>query len=388
MSSVLEVSRPAVEPVSVAEAVHFLKLPPDVRDLPLVRRTIIPAARRHIENATGLVLASRNFVQYEDGFPNIIQSFSAPYAPLFGAAFPWFFGYGPIASYPAPGVGGLQEMASQAPFAKNLKRTPVTAVAKILYVGEDGDLHGILPGTDFVVDFSSQPGRISPMPGSRWPISLFGANTVQVFFTAGYTAGADDTEDIKMGAEWQPLYALSQYAYVIDDNGDLELQTAASGTTGKTQPTWAAAGATVQDGSCVWLNCGPVGGAYETGVAYPPDSVVADPNGNLQFTSAGLTSGGVATWGNSVGAVTPDNGGDWVCLGAQLAEGEEPPNQVVEYQGDTGIPDDLKMGILLMVSHFYFNRDPVTGGSVSDVPHSVTSICDSNRVYGFEAVGN
>ena len=201
MSSVIEVSRPSVEPVSLVEALQFLKqtqlpttTPPTDPEASLIYNVFIPAARRYVEDLTGLTLASRNFEQWEDGFP-FFPYFQSPYAPLFGAAFPFYFGYGPIASYPYPAIGGLQNQMLS-PFTKRLLKNPVTAVTKITYIGTDGNSHDLVPDTDFVVDFASTPGRVAPLPGQRWPVGIIGLNSVRIQYTAGYSATETATIDV------------------------------------------------------------------------------------------------------------------------------------------------------------------------------------------------
>lgn len=267
MSSVIEISRPSAEPVSLVEALQYLKqtqlpstVPPTDKEASLIYNVFIPAARRYVEDLTGLTLASRDFEQWEDGFP-FFPYFQSPYAPLFGAAFPFYFGYGPIASYPYPAIGGLQNQMLS-PFMKRLLKSPVTALSTITYVGTDGNAATLTAGTDFVVDFASMPGRVAPLPGQRWPAGILGQNTVKITYTAGYSATETATEDIT-----------------------------------ETAPT--------------------------------------------------------------------------------------PPNQIVEYKGDIGIPEQLKAAILLMVSHLYYNRDAVVAGNAVDVPHGVTAICAANRVWDF-----
>src|ERR1051326_3503950 len=104
MSAIVEVSSSITEPVDLTTAKEFLRLIPANQPGPdddLITDLIIPGARRQLETALGLTLANRKFIQYEDGFP-FFPYFQSPYAPLFGAAFPFYFGYGPIASYPYP----------------------------------------------------------------------------------------------------------------------------------------------------------------------------------------------------------------------------------------------------------------------------------------------
>lgn len=414
MSSILETSLPASEPVSITEALLFLKQPANTPDAALIQSLWMPAARRYIESLTGLCLANRTFTQYEERFPRVIW-------PYF-----WDYSRAPVASRQDQSV--------------RLLRTPVTAVQKLVYVGADGNLHGMLPGQDFVVDYARRPAHITPLAGQDWPTLLLGAfwpelvyptefwapsinglNRVQIFFSAGFTVTSTDTEDIEIGAQWQPYLSLGQYAYIVDANGNLQVQMAApGGVTGSDLPTYAAIGETsALDGSCVWFNAGPAGvstavddeglgnvdsdtaiapPAYQTSQVYPGPSIILDANGNVEFCQAGLTSGGsVPAWQTGVGASTPDNGGAWINLGPAKDPGPEfsapaggtvlGPNQLAEYQGDIGIPEDLKMAILMMLAHLYFNREPVVGGfrgeSATDVPHSVTAICNNHRVWDF-----
>lgn len=412
MSSILETSLPAAEPIALADALLFLKQRADTPDASLIQSLWLPAARRYIESLTGLCLANRTFTQYEEKFPITVWPFYYDFARA------------PVASRQDQRV--------------RLLRAPVTAVQKLVYVGADGNLHGMLPGQDFVVDYASRPCHITPLAGKDWPAlllgqfwpelffptefwepSINGLNRVQIFFSAGFTVNSTDTEDIEIGAQWQPYLDLGQYAYVVDQNGNLEVQMAApGGRTGSDLPTWAAMGeSSGLDGTCVWFNAGPAGvsalvdsggdvdsdtaiapPAYQTAHVYPAPSIVLDPNGNVQFSQAGLTSGGSApAWATAVGASTADNGGNWINLGPALDPGPEfaaatggttlGPNQLLEYKGDTGIPEDLKMAIFLMLAHMYYNREPVVGGfrgeSATDVPHSVTAICNNYRVWDF-----
>lgn len=184
-AGIVETSQPAAEPIDLATVKNFLKLPSSVTgDDTYISDVLIPAARRHLESVLGITLAQRNFAQYENGFP-FFPYFQSPYAPLYGAAFPFYFGYGPIASYPYPAIGGLQNQLIS-PFDIILLRNPVTAVASIQYIGTDGNSHSLSPGTDFTVAFARQPCIVSPLPGQRWPVGIMANSTVQISFTAGY----------------------------------------------------------------------------------------------------------------------------------------------------------------------------------------------------------
>jgi hypothetical protein len=194
MSSIIETSLPKAEPVTLQAAKDFLRLGNDITSDGLIQDVIIPGARRLLESQIGIVLANRTFIQSEPGFP-FFPYFQSPFAALYGAAFPFYFGYGPISSYPYPAIGGLQnQMVS--PFEIRLLRSPVTAVEKITYVGTDGALHDLSPGADFVIDWISLPARLIPLPGQRWPVSTTGLDKVRIYYSAGYVADETEQENI------------------------------------------------------------------------------------------------------------------------------------------------------------------------------------------------
>ncbi len=392
MASIVETSTPASEPVDLTTAKQFLRLPstPGTDD-DMLQNVIIPGARRQLESATGLTLANRSFVQYEDGFP-FFPYFQSPYAPLFGAAFPFYFGYGPIASYPYPAIGGLQNQMIS-PFVKRMLRSPVTAVRKLTYLGTDGKSHGLEAGKDFVVDFSSQPGRIAPLPGQRWPVGILGLNTVAIFFSAGYLPPGSAEIDILDGAIWSALEPVALNSYVIDPAGNVELQISSKAVTSKTAPIWPTiVGSTISDGTAVWKNLGPIIGAWSTTHAYSAPAVVQDSNGNLQqLVVSSLTSGGSApTWATGRGAITTDNAqAAWMNIGADESQGAtDPAKQITEYQTEIAIPPNLYMALLQLVVHWYQNRDPVVvqagaGGIHTTLPMHIQEIIDSERVWDF-----
>jgi len=251
MSTILEVSPPDEEPITIEEAIAFLKLPSTTPDAssptaaPLLA-TLISAARRYIESLSGWTLASRDFVQYEDGFfPYFVFQTESIFGPI--ASYPY--------SYPYP-------YANVTSAGKRLMRGPVTDVSKITYLAPDGTPVDLTPEKDFVVDLANNPGRVGPFAGKVWPNSLYGINTVQIFFTAGYHA---------------------------------------------------------------------------------------DPNATMDKTFQTNT----------------------------------PPNAIANYKATIGIPYEFKMAILLMLSHYYFNRDAVVAGTATDVPHGVTAILQSCRMLDF-----
>jgi hypothetical protein len=403
MSSVLELTLPANEPISLSDAKQFLKVnvPNDDRFVTRCLR----ASRRYMERCTGLTLAQRNFVQYQDGFP-FFPYFQSPYAPLFGAAFPFYFGYVPIASYPYPAIGGLQNQMMN-PFEVRALKNPVTAITSVEYIDTNGKKVVLVPFQDFVPDIAT--GRILPLPGQRWPVSTMGANTCSIYYTAGYAQDQLDvgaitaTEQSSPG--WEPDESIAQYAYLIDPNDNVQMQTNATAVTGSNEPTWGTTpGAVTSDGTASWtcLTAVPAGedgdgeggitGEYDNEAEYVRYNVVIDPNGNLQtcivaqFTSQAAPD---PVFNTTVGGTTLDNGVTaWRCLGPYQGVMPNPPQQPSEYNRIINIPEEIEMAIYQLTWHYYYIRDAVAQGAVSDIPHSVRDIILAVRDLGFGPAAN
>lgn len=396
MSSVLELTFPAAEPISLADAKNWLKIPAGNNTDDILVQRLVKASRRYIERCTGLTLAQRKFVQYQDGFP-FFPYFQSPYAPLFGAAFPFYFGYGPISSYPYPAIGGLQNQMTS-PFEVRALKNPITAITGVNYIGTDGEKHSLVPFKDFVPDFAT--GRIMPLPGQRWPVSTIGPNTVEIYFSAGYlpdelSIGQQNAE-IESSPGWEPDTTVAQYAYLIDPNDNVWMQlTAPSGATGAgPEPPWGsepAPGEIVHDGTAEWICLGPVTGEWDPQTEYVQYTVVFDPNGNLQtcIVSAFTSQNADPTFSQTLGLTTVDNSVvAWRCLGEYEGVMPNPPDQPSSYTKIINIPEDIEVAIYLMLSHYYFNREPVTNGSVSKVPHGVEDLILSVRDLGFGLAAN
>lgn len=387
MATVLELSLPTSEPIAATDVQAWLKLPDGHPDLATIVPRASKAARRQIETWTGITLAKRKFVQYQDGFP-FFPYFQSPYAPLFGAAFPFYFGYGPIASYPYPAIGGLQNQMLD-PFSVRALRNPVTSITAIDYIGTDGNKHSLVPFKDFVPDFAT--GRVVPLPGQRWPVSILGPNTVKVFFEAGYEPdGTTAPEEFESSPGWEPEEELAQYAYLIDKNGNVQMQTVGpSATTGTVEPTFGEepGDVTSGDGSAQWICLGPVLGKWDPQNEYVQYGVVFDSNGNLQtLVVARITSEmDEPAFSQVLGVLSNDGGvtGAWRCLGEYEGVIPVPPDQPNSYIRTSVCPEDLQMAILLLTSHYYFNRDAVVAGSATSVPLGVESIVNSLRDFGF-----
>src|SRR5208282_5977884 len=98
MSSVIQTAYPSTEPVQVSELTNYSKV--FITSDNTLIADMITAAREFIEDQTGLCLASRTFIQFDDSLPSIPFGFSG-YA--YSASQNAYFGYGPITPYPPMG---------------------------------------------------------------------------------------------------------------------------------------------------------------------------------------------------------------------------------------------------------------------------------------------
>jgi len=265
MPGIVRFSQNTVWPVALDEMKNYLKVT-NTADDDLINKILIPAATIYIEKNTGLTLASRDFVQFQDSFPFYPYS-KEPYGTLYGiGALSLYFGYGPIMPTPFPPFG--LNTGERLPFQIDLLASPCTNVDHIDYVGSDGQKHTIYPGKDFIVDLMSTIPRVMPLPGSVWPQCTIGGNNVQIFLTAGM--------------QNQDEFASPPVIAEVD----------------------------VVAGS-------------------PPD----------------------------------------------------PPDQILEQKYVNGVPEDLKIAIIMMVSHMYTNRDTVVEGRLVTLPHGLDQIIGLNKVY-------
>jgi hypothetical protein len=66
-----------------------------------------------------------------------------------------------------------------------------------------------------------------------------------------------------------------------------------------------------------------------------------------------------------------------------VASPPDPPDQIIEQKYVNAVPQDLKIGIIMMCSHLYFNRDTVVSGNAVTMPHGLDNIIGLNKVYDF-----
>jgi hypothetical protein len=171
-TSVVATGQPEAEIVSLTAMLKFLNITqptPGTSGDPLLDETIealIVGARQMLEKHLWRSLAKRTFVQYMDTFPH--HSYDA-----FGA------------------MSGARRIYNRGHHrdrqAIKLWYPPLISCNQITYIDLSGTPQTLTSGTDFQVDFASEPGRVFPLAGEFWPDTMYGvANAVQIAFTAGY----------------------------------------------------------------------------------------------------------------------------------------------------------------------------------------------------------
>lgn len=143
-------AEPATEPITTAEAKSHLRLDIDADDTDVA--SMVSAARRIVEGATGRVLVTQTWDGYLDGFP-------------------------------------CWEIC--------VPRGPLASVSSITYTDLDGATQTV-SASDYQIDTVSVEPRIAPVLGVSWPVSKAGTfNSVKVRMVLGYGAASSVPADFK-----------------------------------------------------------------------------------------------------------------------------------------------------------------------------------------------
>lgn len=176
---IVQITAPASEPITRAEAKVYLRLDDDLTADDTLIDTLISAARLYAE-----AYCSRSFITQQwrlvlDSFPNP-QAFGVPYGR------PW----------------GIPPQAIQ------LERGPVQSVDSVKYLDMGGTLQ-TMPASQYTAELTSPQPRITPVFGAIWPIPLPQIGAVQVNYTTGYgTTGANVPAGIR---QWLLLRVSTLY---------------------------------------------------------------------------------------------------------------------------------------------------------------------------------
>lgn len=407
MSSIVRIATLGTEPLSLDYMKNALRIPLTVtNDDPKIKR-LMRAAREHCEVVSGSTLVRQRFVQYHDYFPGHRWSPSRDGA------------YGQ-AGYLSDQWGGVLEATGLDFYHRGrneikLLRSPLVAIESLTYVDANGQPHALKPGVDFIVDVAHQPARLRPAPNTSWPAAMHTFNAVAIRLVAGYSQPVDldagqtpaiaepETSSSATPLGWQPGTVQVQYTFLVDPNGNVEVQmnfgTGSTSSVSDVEPVWAAVGATVVDGDCLWRNCGPVRGSWAPNTKYlvAGDSqslgvqnqyVILDGNGYLQLLIADslVSQQNEPTWSDTLGSVTSDNGVlAWRCLGLYAAQGNlTAGEQQAAYAIDYSLPSQAPLAIEYLVQHWYYNRELVTQGAAGEIQHTLQALLRDVTIYDYD----
>lgn len=77
-----------------------------------------------------------------------------------------------------------------------IPRPPLQSVTSVSYIDTNGTTT-TLSSTDYIVDTTSEPGRIMPRYGDTWPVPREQINAVSVVYVAGYGEASDVPATVK-----------------------------------------------------------------------------------------------------------------------------------------------------------------------------------------------
>jgi hypothetical protein len=160
---------PLSEPVSLQLVKTHLNVTISTDDTLL--NAYIQAARELVETYTGRSFINKGYLQQHDFFPYFSDRSQTMQAPAYYAASPRY----------ATTQWNYSQMIK-------LQVSPLVSVESIKYTKPDNTEGTLAADTDFVVDKSSEPPRLFPMPGGNWPATLNIPNAVRIHFTAGSAA--------------------------------------------------------------------------------------------------------------------------------------------------------------------------------------------------------
>jgi uncharacterized phiE125 gp8 family phage protein len=139
--SLLRLTQPSVEPVSVSEARHHLRVDDDTDNTYIA--SLIAVARELAEGELDRTLLTTQWQMKLDGFP----------------------------------AGDIE-----------LPRPPMSVIQTsvvVTYTPSDGTI-STLPATQYRVDTASTPGVVRPLYSGTWPAFIIDANSVTITWWAGY----------------------------------------------------------------------------------------------------------------------------------------------------------------------------------------------------------
>lgn len=161
---------PAIEPVSLVDAKTHLRV--TITDDDMLITNLISAARAHAENVCRRAFVTQQWSLYLDSFPFYTYFGVLPgYVPVDQLPSAWMT----MRNYAVRFRGGRIDL----PFPT------LQTVDLITYKDVTGAQITLNPNL-YTVDNASEPGVLTPAPGTYWPDTQNITNAVQINYTAGY----------------------------------------------------------------------------------------------------------------------------------------------------------------------------------------------------------
>jgi hypothetical protein len=175
----LTLQGPAIEPVTVAQLMAYGHLDPNEDQSFL--SMLIAAARGWAEEFTQRAFIFQTKRLLMDFFPGSVN----PALVSESTVAPYVWG-------PNSAMIGIQ-------YAIRPGWPIVREVLALRYQDPNGETVTMEPGRDFIADVDSQPARLTPLPGTYWPVAYIIANAVAVDYITGYAGPI--TVSIAQGAK-------------------------------------------------------------------------------------------------------------------------------------------------------------------------------------------
>lgn len=178
--SVNVLSGPQTEPVAL-EGDGGLKQWVRTDEEDTLLTSLLKSARRRVEREYDLALITQTLELRIDRFPR-------PGNPVLWQQYSWGGWAEAVPTFNLQGSAWPDRAAIFVP------RPPLQSVVSIQYVAADGTLT-TLDAPQYLVDSARKPARITPAPGSFWPITRVQPDAVIVTYKAGFGDTADSVPD-------------------------------------------------------------------------------------------------------------------------------------------------------------------------------------------------
>ncbi|MDE2441879.1 MAG: head-tail connector protein [Betaproteobacteria bacterium] len=196
-----QISAPAAEPVSLADAKNDMRVDADFTDHDSMIQSYLIAGRQHAETICRRAFVSQQWKMTGDRFPS----------PMAGRLTEYWLGQ----QWGLAGMGGISTFlpTGKTGYEIVIPISTLLSVESIKYTDPGGVLQ-TMNAADYKVDTMSEPARIVPAFGKNWPTTRQEISAVEVNFTVGYGAAAAVPEGIKAAII---MYAKAHYEAAFDD---------------------------------------------------------------------------------------------------------------------------------------------------------------------------